>query len=87
MLNVAVLEPAGTETVAGTPRTGLSLESDITAFTAPAALDRVRMQMVDVPDVIVLALQDREPSPDTPNTRDSGAVCVLPFSVALIETL
>ena len=66
MLNAAVLEPVGTETVAGMVRLGLAVDSDIVIPPEPAGLVRPTIQVADTPE-------EREPAAQLRELRAAGA--------------
>jgi hypothetical protein len=83
-VNVAVVDPAGTVTVAGTV-TGPSPDSDTTAPPAGAPLLSVTIPLTDSPPTTVAALSDIDTSAAPPTA--SVAVLLLPLIDAVIVAL
>jgi hypothetical protein len=83
MLNVPVVAPATTVTVAGAARTGEALFVSVTTVPpAGAASDRVTVQVVLAFEDSVVAVQ-LNPAMAASGCRDSVVVAVVPFSVAV----
>jgi hypothetical protein len=84
-VNDALLEPAGTETLAGTVRSCVLLDSE-TVTLLPAGPDKVTLHDKEVPAVILDAGQDAWLKVLTPDTGDKvkDTVNMTPFSVAVM---
>jgi len=84
-LNVAMTEPAGTDTLDGTLTGAPLVETETVAPPGPAGLDKDNVQVAALPGVRVLALQLRDDTAAAA-TRSSETFWVLPFRVAVIST-
>jgi hypothetical protein len=80
-----VVEPAATFTEAGTVSTRLLAESVTAEPLVGAACDKVTVQFVPPPDVIVDGVHCRADTVST-GVTDTDAVAELPFSVAVTVT-